>query len=144
MTAYAVPVATWAENVKGTFPFPETDKLLPPLFCRTSPPPMRPETEPPIVRPFVPQLIWTLETLAVAVPLAFTTVQDWTGLEGCVLYCDDVSATHGGLEGESAICRDGEIVSAIVLENHSSSKQADYRSADGLGRGARTRSRSGT
>jgi hypothetical protein len=45
---------------------------------------MRPETEPPIVRPVVPQLMTTFETLAVAVPVPFEMLQTCAGLVGCV------------------------------------------------------------
>ena len=55
------------------------------IVLQDQPASMRPETEPPIVRPVVPQLIWTLVTVAAGcakIPLA--TVQVCAGLEGCV------------------------------------------------------------
>src|SRR5258708_14608326 len=52
----------------------------PPLFCRTRPIPSRPTTLPPIESVPVEQVIWTLETLAVAVPAGLATVQVCGGL----------------------------------------------------------------
>src|ERR1700676_4264787 len=53
----------------------------PPLFCRTRPIPSSPTTLPPMERVPVEQVIWTLETLAVAVPAGLATVQVCGGLE---------------------------------------------------------------
>src|SRR5690348_9401751 len=47
VTLYVVPAASAAVNVK--LPFELTARSLPPLSCRTSPDPDRPETVPPIV-----------------------------------------------------------------------------------------------
>src|SRR5579862_250763 len=47
-TAYAPPLATAVLKVKVVAPA-LTERLLPPLFCSTSPLPVRPETVPPTV-----------------------------------------------------------------------------------------------
>jgi hypothetical protein len=47
VTAYAAPLSRALEKVK--LPLVETDKLLPPLSCKTSPEPVSPDTFPPTV-----------------------------------------------------------------------------------------------
>ena len=56
----------------------------PALFCRTRPIPRRPTTLPPMERVPVEHVIWTVATLAVAVPLPLATVQVCGGVEGGV------------------------------------------------------------
>ena len=79
-----VPAVMGVKNVNATFPEPVICNVSLPLFCKTSPEPIRPETEPPRVRPFVPQVTWILVILLVAVPEPNETVHVWLGFVGGV------------------------------------------------------------
>jgi hypothetical protein len=59
-----------------------------------------------------------------------------SGTRGLRLYRHSERTGHGGLECEGAACRNCQVVSAVIFEDHAGSNQADYRSADGHGRGA--------
>ncbi len=65
-------------------PLASTDRLSPPLFCRTRPLPARPLTVPPIVKRSVAQVICTLVTFPLAVPVPNSTLQVWLGTAGWV------------------------------------------------------------
>src|SRR5713101_4806442 len=77
---YVAPRGMAVLNVKG--PLTATERLSPPLFCRTSPVPSRPTTFPPMETVPVEHVIATFVTLAVAVPAPLETVQVCTGPVG--------------------------------------------------------------
>src|SRR6266480_2586626 len=105
-------------------------------FCKTRPVPERPATVTPMATVPVLQVIWTLVTLADAVPLPPETVQVCVGGEGGVETDAKSSAfSDGGLESESAVAIDGEAVAAIILQHHPCAGHAGHRTADCEGTG---------
>ena len=84
------------------FPWPETGKLSLPLFCRTSPDPIRPETEPPTVRPSA-AINLDIGDISGGRARAVRNGAGLGGTAGLGLHRHSIGAGHGGLEGEGAV-----------------------------------------